>query len=159
MYIQDQQARDGVTVEKEPAPASLRRNTDFVKLWVSQTVSQFGSMITGGALPLTALLVLDATPAQMGLLAALGSLPVLFVSLFAGVWVDQTRRRPIMIGADLGRAVLLGSIPLAALLGLLRIEQLYVVALLAGILSVLFEIAQQSYLPSLVGNEQLVDRE
>jgi MFS family permease len=156
-FNQDQQVRDAVTAEGKSAPASLRRNTDFVKLWVSQTVSQFGSMITGGALPLTALLVLDATPAQMGLLAALGSLPVLFVSLFAGVWVDQTRRRPIMIGADLGRAVLLGSIPLAALLGLLRIEQLYVVALLAGILAVLFEIAQQSYLPSLVSNEQLVD--
>jgi MFS family permease len=135
----------------------LYQNTDFMKLWVGQTVSMFGSMITGGALPLTALLVLNASPAQMGLLAALGGAPVLLVSLFAGAWVDRTRRRPVLIAADLGRAVLLVSIPLAALLGWLRIEQLYLVALFAGVLTVAFDIAYQSYLPSLISREQLVD--
>ena len=146
-----------VRIQGKQRFGALWRDADFMKLWVGQTVSQFGSMITGGALPLAALLVLNATPAQMGVLAALGSLPVLFVSLFAGVWVDHTRRRPILIGADLGRAVLLGSIPLAALAGILRIEQLYLVAMLAGVLAVLFEITYQSYLPSLVKSEQLVD--
>ncbi|HEY3340961.1 MAG TPA: MFS transporter [Anaerolineae bacterium] len=135
----------------------MRRSEDFLKLWVGQTVSQFGSMITGGALPLTALLVLNATPAQMGLLAAMGGLPVLFVSLFAGVWVDHVRRRPILIVADVLRAVLLATIPAAAFTGILRIELLYVIAALAGALTVLFEIAQQSYLPTLVAKEQLVD--
>src|SRR5437868_9751429 len=92
---------------------------NFALLWIGQTISEFGSRITREGLPLAANLVLRATPVQMGLLAAIGTLPVLLVSLFAGVWVDRLRRRPLLIVADLGRAVLLLSVPLAAVLGLL----------------------------------------
>jgi MFS family permease len=125
-------------------------------LWLGRTVSELGSGIGGTALPLAAVLVLKATPLQMGLLAAIGAAPVLVVGLPAGAWVDRLRRRPIMIVADVGRAVLLISIPLAALLHVLRIEQLYVVAALAGVLAVFFAVADQSLLPSVVPRESLV---
>src|SRR5258708_35147684 len=113
-------------------------------------VSRFGSRIPREGLPLAANLVLRAPPLQMGLLAAAGTLPILFVALFAGAWIDRLRRRPLLIIADLGRAVLLLSIPLAAIWGLLRIEQLYIVAALVGILTVIFEVTNQSFLPRLV---------
>ncbi len=132
-------------------------NRNFGLLWGGQTISEFGSRITREGIPLAANLVLRATPVQMGLLAATGALPVLLVSLFAGVWVDRLRRRPLLIVADLARAVLLLSIPLAAVLGLLRIEQLYLVAALVGVLTVLFEVANQSFLPGLVAHEQIVE--
>lgn len=93
----------------------------------------------------------------MGLLAAAELAPKFLVGLLAGVWADRLRRRPLMIAADLGRAVVLASVPLAALLGVLRIEQLYVVALLAGVLTVLFDVAYQAYLPVLVGRAALVE--
>jgi MFS family permease len=137
--------------------AGLWRHPEFMKLWVGQTVSQFGSTVTRDALPLAAALTLQATPAQMGLLAAAGSLPMLLIGLLAGAWVDRLPRRPILIVADLGRALLLLSIPLAALLGELHIEQLYLVAALTAILSVFFDVAYRSLLPSLVGREQLVE--
>lgn len=127
-----------------------------MKLWSAQAVSVFGSLITRTALPFTAILVLGATPLQMSLLMAGEMAPGLLISLIAGVWVDRLRRRPLMIGADLGRALLLGSIPAAALLGLLRIEHLYVVALLTGGLTVLFDVAYRSYLPSIVSRDRLV---
>ena len=135
----------------------LWRRPDFVKLWTSQTISLIGSQVTFLALPLTAVLVLNATPAQMGFLTAAGALPSLLVGLFAGVWVDRRRRRPILIAADLGRAALLLLIPVAALLGVLRIEYLYIVAFLVGTLGLFFEVAHHSFLPSLVGREQLVE--
>ena len=112
----------------------LWKNSDFVKLWLGPTVSHFGSGITGIALPLTAVLVLAATPPQMGILGALDGIAVLVIGLFAGVWVDRVRRRPLLIATDLGRAFILSSIPLAALLGVLRIGQLYAVAAIAGFL-------------------------
>src|SRR5690242_21461909 len=83
---------------------------DFVRLWAAQSVSLFGSEITVIALPLTAVLVLGASPAAMGLLAAAAKLPHLLVGLFAGVWVDRLRCRSVLIAADIGRAILLGSI-------------------------------------------------
>jgi len=132
-------------------------NRNFGLLWSGQTISEFGSRITREGIPLAANLVLRATPVQMGLLAATGALPVLLVSLFAGVWVDRLRRRPLLIVADLSRAALLLSIPLAAVLGLLRIEQLYLVAALVGILTVLFGVANQSFLPGLVARELIVE--
>jgi MFS family permease len=107
---------------RRPRFAGLWRHADFLKLWTGQTVSQFGSTVTREALPLTALTVLGATPVQMGLLAALAGAPVLLLGLVAGVWADRVRRRPLMIGADLGRAALLGSVPLAAQLGHARID-------------------------------------
>jgi MFS family permease len=135
----------------------LWRHPDFVKLWTGQTISLIGSQVTFLALPLTAVLVLNATPAQMGVLTAAGAIPSLLVGLFAGVWVDRRRRRPILIAADLGRAALLLLIPVAALLGVLRIEYLYVVAFLVGTLGLFFDVAHHSFLPSLVGREQLVE--
>ena len=102
------------------------------------------------ALPLTAILTLDSTPVQLGILTAAATLPSLLVSLPAGAWVDRLRRRPVLIGADWGRALLLGSIPLAAVLGLLRIEYLYLVAALASALTVFFNVAADSYLPALI---------
>jgi MFS family permease len=137
--------------------SGLWQHRDFMKLWLGQTVSQFGSHITGAALPFVAFLTLGATPLQLGILGALGSLPILLFGLFAGVWVDRLRRRPILILADLGRALILGTIPLAALLGVLQIELLYLVAGLVGILTVFFDVAYASILPSLVARPQLVD--
>ena len=137
--------------------AGLWRHTDFVKLWVGQSISLLGSQITFLALPLTAVLVLDATPAQMGFLTAAEAIPSLLVGLFVGVWVDHYRRRPILIAADLGRAALLIVIPIAAILGVLRIEHLYIVAFLVGALELVFDVAHRSFLPSLVKREQLVE--
>ena len=135
----------------------LWRNADFMRLWLGQTISKFGSHITGVAFPLTALLLLGAGPAEMGLLTAVGAAPVLVVGLVAGVWVDRLRRRPILIAADLGRAALLLTVPSAAFLGALRMEQLYVVAALTGVLNVFFDVADQSFLPALVRREDLVE--
>jgi len=135
----------------------LWRNRDFIKLWAGQTISNIGSGITGVALPLTAVLILSASPVQMGILSALNGIAVLVFGLFAGVWVDRLRRRPIMIAADLGRAILLGSIPLAALLGVLNLAQLYVVAALSAILTIFFNVADQSFLPTLIPQKQLIE--
>jgi MFS family permease len=135
----------------------LWTNPDFVKIWTGQTISNMGSGIGGIALPLTAVLVLSATPAQMGILSALSGASVLVFGLLAGVWVDRLRRRPILIVADLGRALLLTSIPLAALFGLLHLVQLFIVAALVGILTVFFNVASQSFLPSLIEQEKLVE--
>ncbi len=130
--------------------------SDFARLWAAQAVSALGSQITMLALPLTAVLVLRAGPAQMGLLAAAGSVPYLLVGLVAGVWVDRVRRRPVLIAADLGRAALLASIPLAAWLHALGMAHLYAVAFLCGVLRVFFDVADQSLLPTVVGREALV---
>jgi MFS family permease len=136
---------------------ALWRHPDFSKLWVGQTISPFGSEVTSLALPLTAVLVLHATPAQMGFLAAAVYAPGLLVSLFAGVWVDRVRRRPLLIGADVSRALLLALIPVAALLHLMRIEQLYVVSFAVGVLTTLFTVAYQSFLPAVVSTDRLAD--
>jgi MFS family permease len=135
----------------------LWNHGDFMRLWAGQTVSQLGSTITREALPYTAILALHATPLQMGLLGAASAAPLLLIGLFAGVWVDRLRRRPILIATDMGRALLLLSIPVAYLLGWLRIEQLYGVAALVGILSVFFDVAYTAFLPALVERDQLVE--
>ena len=145
-----------------PGPRLLGRrgpwlHGDFFRLFAAQTVSLFGSEITLIALPLTAALTLDATPAQMGLLAAVGKVPYVLFGLLAGVWVDRLSCRSVLVATDFGRAVLLGSIPLAAVAGVLRIEHLFVVALLAGVLTVFFDVAYQSYLPELVERDHLAD--
>jgi MFS family permease len=137
--------------------SGLWRHSEFRKLWAGQTISLFGTEVSLLAIPLTAALVLNASPAQMGLLGAFEFAPFLLLSLFAGVWVDRMYRRPVLIVADVGRALLLGSIPAAAFLGVLRIEQLYVVGLLTGVLTVFFDVAYQSYLPVLVSREHLVE--
>jgi MFS family permease len=102
--------------------SSLWRHPDFLRLWVGQTVSQFGSTISREALPLTALLVLQATPLQMGVLAASAAVPAL-----VGVWVDRLGRRPLMLLADFGRAALLASIAVAAFVATLRLDHVLIV--------------------------------
>jgi predicted MFS family arabinose efflux permease len=127
---------------------------DFYKLWLGQTISQFGSWL--GAFGLLAIVQLDATPAQMGVLETLRAAPVLLLGLFAGVWVDRLRRRPVLVAVDVGRGVLLVLTALAALTGRLRIEHLYGVGFVVGGLTLFFNIAYRAYLPALVTRAQLV---
>ena len=134
----------------------LRLDPDFRKLWIGQAISQIGSNITGVALPLTAVLVLKASPLQMGFLSGAGAAAVLIFGLFTGAWVDRLRRRPILIGADLGRAVVLGIIPLAAMLHRLTMGDLYLVAVASSTLTVLFDVSYQAYLPSLIERENIL---
>ena len=135
----------------------LWRHPDFMKLWTGQTISVFGSLIGGTALQFTAILVLQASAFQMGLLAAASLAPGFASGLVAGVWADRLRRRPLLIIADVARALSLATIPLAAALERLTIEQLYVVAFINSILTVVFDVAYQSYLPSLVGRDELLE--
>lgn len=132
-------------------------NSNFMKLWIGKTVSDVGNGITDIALPLTAVIVLSATSAQVAILTALGSASVLVFSLFAGVWVDRLPRRTVLIATDIGRALLLASIPVAALTGTLHIEQLYIVGTLVGLLTVFFNVADQSFLPALIQQHDLID--
>ncbi|MBV9359000.1 MAG: MFS transporter [Chloroflexi bacterium] len=133
------------------------RNPVCLRLWAGQTASEAGTLVGRFALPLVAVLTLNASPVEMGLLRTADILPAIVLSLFAGVWVDRLRRRPILIGVDLGRALLLATIPLAALLGTLRIEWLYAVGVGVGVLTIVFEVAYRSYLPSLVSRDALVE--
>lgn len=135
----------------------LWKNPDFLKLWLGRTISNMGNGITGIALPLTAVLVLAATPAQMGIISALEGISVLLFGLLVGVWVDRLRRRPVLVVTDLCRALIISSIPVAALLRILHIEQVYIVAALVGTLSVFFNAADASYLPGLVQATELVE--
>ena len=135
----------------------LIRHRDFRLLWGGETVSELGSQVSLLAIPLLAVRTLHATTFEMGLLTAASTAAFLIVGLPAGVWVDRIRRRRVMIGADLGRVVALGSVPVAYAAGLLTLGQLFVVTLVAGVLTVFFDVAYQSYLPSLVGREHLVE--
>jgi predicted MFS family arabinose efflux permease len=135
----------------------LWRHPDFLKLWTGQTISELGSRITRDGVPMAAVLVLGGSPAQMGFLTAVGAGSVLLFGLVAGVWADRIRRRPILIAADLARAALLATIPIAAFAQRLSMAQLYVVIALAGFCSVFFDVAYQSYLPSLVDRSDLLE--
>jgi MFS family permease len=126
------------------------RHRDFRLLWAARTVSSAGDRITLLALPSTAILVLGASAGQVGALNAVGFLAWPVLGLFAGVWVDRLRRRPILIGADLGRALLIASIPAAYALGHLGLPQLFVVAGLAGALTVFFDLAVTAHTPVIV---------
>jgi len=130
---------------------------EFLKLWGGETVSELGSTITLLALPTAAVLVLHADALQVGLLAAMTRLPFPFLSLFAGVVVDRLPRRPILIVCDAGRCLVVGSIPLTAALNLLSLPQLFVTAFVSGVLTVFFDVAYLSYVPSLAGRERLSD--
>ncbi len=140
-----------------PHRPSLWRQGDFMKLWTGQTISQFGDEITQLAIPLLAISILGAGAFEMGVLGVVRFLPWIFFTLPAGVWVDRLRRRPILIGADVARALLLASIPVAFLGDWLTLVQVYVVAFLAGTLEVFFDVAYQSYLPSVVERDELVE--
>jgi MFS family permease len=140
-------------ISSEP---SIWRSGAFVRLWAATTVSYFGSFITRTALPLAAILVLGAGPLEISALRGLELVAGLLVGLVVGAWVDRLRRRPIMVGADLGRAALLGTIPVAAVAGVLALPQLLIVAFLAAILTTCFDVASRTYLPTIVPKAQLV---
>jgi len=135
----------------------LWRNAGFVHLWGAATVSTFGSLVTRTALPFTAILLLDASSSAIGVLRVAELLPGFLLGLVAGAWVDRLRRKPILIATDLGRALLIVTVPVAAFLGWLGLGQLYVIAALVSALSVFFDVAYLSFLPSLVKNEELVE--
>jgi MFS family permease len=141
---------------RRPAGA-LWSHRDFLKLWTGQTISEFGSQVSQLAIPAVAVLTLQATAFQVAALETVTFMPFLLFTLPAGVWVDRWRRRWILIAGDLGRAVLLASIPLAYAFGHLTLAQLYVVGFVVGIHTVFFDVAYQSYLPQLVDRETLVE--
>jgi MFS family permease len=134
---------------------ALWRNRDFLWLWGAQSVSQLGSQITALALPLVAILVLDASAFEVAALGVVEWLPFFVFSLPAGAWIDRVSRRPILIAADWGRALALASVPLAYLVDVLTLGQLFVVGFLTGTLTMFFDLSYQSYLPSLVEREEL----
>ncbi|MBL0140694.1 MAG: MFS transporter [Betaproteobacteria bacterium] len=135
----------------------LWRNPDFVKLWGSLTITHFGGQVTFLALPLTAALVLNATPFEVGVLTALEALPYPFFGLFAGVLVDRTRKLPVIIWADLGRGLALAAVPVCAWLGVLSMPVLYAAGFLVGVGSVIGWPAYQVFMTERVGRENLVE--
>jgi MFS family permease len=135
----------------------LWRDREFLKLWSGESVSQMGAQITQLALPLAAVYQFEASSTQLGLLNAASFAPFLGATLFIGVWVDRRRRLPLMIWSNIGRGLLVGSVPLCAALDVLSIGYLYVAALLIGVLTVVFDVSYQSYLPSLIKREQLIE--
>jgi MFS family permease len=143
-------------VKARPA-GQLWRNPDFLTFWTGETFSQVGAQITQLALPLTAVYTLKISTAGLGLLNAASFAPFLGFSLLIGVWVDRLRCRPLMIASNVGRCVLVGSIPLLALLHALHLGYLYLAALAIGVLTVLFNVAYQAYLPALVDRDNLVE--
>ena len=135
----------------------LWRHPDFLKLWSAETISQFGSQVDDLAIGFVAIIVLDASAFEVAVLGTLNFLPFILFTLPAGVWVDRLRRRPILIAGDFGRAVLLATIPIAYVADALTLWQLYVVVFLTGVCTVFFDVAYQSYLPSLVERDQIID--
>jgi MFS family permease len=140
-----------------PVRPRISSNRDFLKLWAGETVSLIGTQINQFALPLVAILTLQASVFQVGVLNACRNIPVVLVSLFAGVWLDRRRRRPVLIACSVANALLIGTIPIASTLGLLSIGLLYLICILAGAVSVIFDVGVLSYVPSLVGRRHLAD--
>jgi MFS family permease len=135
----------------------LWRHREFLKLWSAETISQFGSQVGQLALPLVAILVLDASAFEVAALGIAVFLPFIIFTLPAGVWVDRMRRRPLLVAGDLGRAFLLATIPAAYVADVLTLWQLYVVGFLVGVCTVFFDVAYQSYLPSLVERDRIIE--
>lgn len=134
---------------------SLLHDMSFRNLYLASAGSAFGAQVGYVALPLLAVAVLHAGPGEVGLLSGLGTIAVLLVGLPAGAWVDRVRRRPVMIAADLLRAALLFSLPVAAWFGGLSMLQLYAVAVCTGVGTLFFDVAAMSVTPQIVGRERL----
>jgi len=132
------------------------RDRDFAKLWFGSAVSDAGSGISMVALPLVGVLLLHTSTLQTGLLTACGTAAASLVALPAGAIIERRRKRPLMISADLARCVLLASLPIADAFGALTLTQLYVVALLNGLCSTVFNIADAAHLPTLVPDDRLL---
>lgn len=146
-----------IVTNAPPRPMTLWRHRDFLFLWGGQTVSEIGSQVTVLAVPLVAVLVLKASTIQVGLLTAAEVSGYLLVSLPAGAVVDRVAKRRLMIWCDAARLMVVGSVPVAAALGVLSLGQLYAVALISGVFGVFFSVAYPSYLPTLLTRDQLVD--
>jgi MFS family permease len=146
-----------VTATPSPRRRSLFRNADFARLWTAATVSLFGTQVSQIAIPFIAAVLLNASPGEVGLLVTVEFMPFLLFTLPAGVWVDRFPRQRILVLGDLGRGLMLVSIPIAYAFGALTIWQLYVVGFINGIMTVFFDIADQSYLPSILDRDDLVD--
>ena len=139
-------------------PPLLRESPTFRRYWLGQAVSLVGDQVTLIALPLVAVLVLDASPAQMGYLVAAELLPNLLFSLHAGAWADRrARKRQTMIGTDIGRALLIASIPVAYAFDALTFPHMVVVGFLMGMLTVLFHVSHSSFYPAIVPRERLIE--
>jgi MFS family permease len=136
---------------------NLSQNPAFIRLWIARAISSLGSKVTATALPLTAAITLHATPGQMGALVIAGQLPDLLFGLLAGSWVDRGHHRRFLVSADLGRALLLASIPAGAVFGFLTFPLLLATAFGSGALTVFFTVASVAILPSIVPREQFVD--
>ncbi|MFD0407396.1 MFS transporter [Kitasatospora sp. NPDC127116] len=145
-------------MNEKPSPrqARLLGHRDFRLLLTGAAAAQTGSQVTLVALPLVAVMVLDATPFEVGLLTAAETAAFLLVGLPAGAWLDRMRKLPVLIRADVVRCLAVGSIPPAAALGVLTMPQLYLVALVTGVATVFFDVAHQSFLPAVLPREQLV---
>ncbi len=140
-----------------PRQQSLLRERDFLHLWGAQTVSDFGARIGREGLPILAVLSLAAGPGALGVLAAVRGGAALMVGLTAGGFVDGRRRRPVMIAADIGRAAVLATLPLAAWLHVLAMPLVLVVVALVSAMSTVFDIANHAYLPTLVSRERVTE--
>jgi predicted MFS family arabinose efflux permease len=139
-------------------PPPLRRQPEFLKLWAAQSISQLGDQIALLALPLVAVITLDASAAEMGVLTAAELMPHLLFSLFAGVWIERSQsRRRLMIVADVARALLLASVPLAAAFDLLTFAQLLGVAFAVGTFTVMFDISWPTLMVTVVPRENFVE--
>lgn len=140
-----------------PIRLAVPARSNFHKLWAAQAISAFGSRITRTALPVVAILTLGASATEIAVLGALAVAPGVLVGVFLGGFIDRAAKRPLLIGADLIRAAVLIAVPLAAWLGWLHIAQLWTVAAVVGAASALFQIADNAYLPALVGKDRLLD--
>jgi MFS family permease len=140
----------------DPVPASIWRNPTFVRVFGAATISLFGSLVTRTALPFTAILVLHAGPIEIAAIRACEIIGGVLVALVVGAWVDRLGRRPVMIVADLGQAIALGSVPVAAIGGWLSIGQLVIVAFATSILTTFHNTADVAYMPTVVEHDQLV---
>jgi len=140
-----------------PQDKSLWRHGDFMKLWGGETVSKIGSQVSLLAIPLIAITVLKVSTFEVGLLSAVEFSPFILVALHAGVWVDRFPKKRILVLGDLGRGAMLVSIPVAFALGGLTIWQLYLVGFVNGVMTVFFDVADQSYLPTILEREDLVE--
>lgn len=136
--------------------STLSNNPAFLRLWIASAISNLGSKITATALPLTAVITLHATPAQMGALVIAGQVPELIFGLLAGSWVDRGHHRRFLISADLGRAALLAVIPAGAMFGFLTFPLLIAIAFGSGALSVFFGVASVAVLPAIVPRELFI---
>jgi hypothetical protein len=143
--------------ESAPSGGLLRRHREFRRLWLADGLSQVGTQVSVLALPLAAAEVAHASTLEVAVLAALQTVAYVVLGLPIGAWSERRRRRPLIIAADLGRAAMLASIPVAALLGVLTIGQLYAVALIVGVCTVFYQVAYQSYVPAIVDRPHLVE--